>query len=557
MLDELHIRSLGVIEDATLRLSPGLTVVTGETGAGKTMLVTALELLTGARADTALVRAHAEAALVELRMAPVPPAAVWDDGDELVVSREIPRDGRSRTRINGRMAPAQELGRILGGVIEVHAQHDHVRLARPDTQRALLDRYAGAPHRRRLHAYAEAYQAWQEARGRLAALDADTRERARTLDRLRFELGEIEDARLDPATDPQLDAMLDMLEHAEEVRVAATQASLALAGDGAGEPVGVATDALRGVALREQRLDSYRERLVAVADELRELSADLRDYAESIEADEAELDRLRSRQSLIRQLQRKYGATIDEILTFAASARRQIADLEHQDADAAGLGAAVDELGAVVDSHADGLTAGRRAAAERLDAAVLAHLHDLGMPHARFAAAVASQDEPGPHGRDQVRFLLAPNPGDFLREVGRAVSGGERSRVALAVEAALADVDDAAVLVFDEVDAGIGGTTAMAVGEKLARLARTGGADGAGRQVLCVTHLAQLAAFADVHHVVEKGVRGGRAVTTTRQVADDEREAELSRMLGGDAARVAGVRHARELLVEARQRAAS
>jgi DNA repair protein RecN (Recombination protein N) len=560
VLDELHISGLGVIEDAELRLSPGLTVITGETGAGKTMVVTALELLLGARADSSLVRAGASAARAEARVVPVPQEAVaggWVDEDatELVVSREIPADGRSRARIDGRLAPVSALAEVLGAAVEVHAQHEHVGLTRPEVQRALLDRYAGDPHARALAAYVEAHTAWREAVRRRDELAADTHERARTVDRLRFEVAEIDGAALDLDADTALPGEVEVLEHAEELQVAVARAAAALGEDGVGEPLGVAVDALRRLPVDDPRLSGLRDRLETVAEEVADLVGDLRDAGEQLDADPARLEQLRSRVRVIGDLQRKYGSDVAEMLAYADRARAELERLEADETDAAALDERVERLRAELEARAADVTRGRTVAAERLAEAVDGHLADLAMPHARFSVAV-EPDEPGPTGADRVTFLLAANPGEPARPVGTAASGGERSRVALAVEVALADVADARVLVFDEVDAGIGGATAMAVGEKLARLAR-GGSDGRPRQVLCVTHLAQLAAFADVHHVVEKGLADGRTVTTTRQVAEDERVGELSRMLGGDATRTTGLEHARDLLAEAAERRAS
>jgi DNA repair protein RecN (Recombination protein N) len=560
VIDELHIRGLGVIEDASLRLAPGLTVVTGETGAGKTMLVTALELLLGARADAALVRRGADAAIAEAIIAPPPTeAADWlGDGDEeLVVSREIPADGRSRARLGGRLAPVSALAEVLGRHVEVHAQHEHVRLTRPDVQRGLLDRYAGEPHRRTLAAYREAHAAWRELVRRREGFEADARERARELDRLGAEVGEIDAARLDADADADLDRELELLAHAEEVQLAAAEAVAALGSDGAQEPLGVAVDVLRRLVVDDAVLDDLRQRAVALAAEAAELAADVRGFGESVEADPGRLEVLQQRQAAVRQLTRKYGPDVAAVLGYADEARQRLLALAADEADASELDRRLAEQHERVRSLAEDVRRGRRTAAERLAEVVDGHLADLAMPHGRFSVAVEplTDGELTVHGGDRVTFLLAPNPGEPARPLGQASSGGERSRVSLAVEVALADVDDASVLVFDEVDAGIGGATAMAVGEKLARLAA--GAGGRARQVLCVTHLAQLAAFADVHHVVEKGVRGGRTVTTTRQVADDDRVPELSRMLGGDPTAAAGLEHARELLEVARGRRAS
>jgi DNA repair protein RecN (Recombination protein N) len=560
VIEELHIRGLGVIEEASLRLAPGLTVVTGETGAGKTMLVTALELLLGARADTSLVRRGADAAFVEAVLSPPPAeAADWldEDDDGLVVSREIPADGRSRARLGGRLAPVSALAEVLGRHVEVHAQLEHVRLTRPDVQRGLLDRYAGDPHGRTLATYREAHTVWRELVRRREHLDADARERARELDRLRFELGEIDAAQLDVEVDGDLGRELELLAHAEDVQRAAAEAVAALGGEGAQEPLGVAVDVLRRLDVDDATLEGLRERAVALAAEAAELAADVRSFGESTEADPRRLADLQDRQALVRQLTRKYGADVASVLAYADEARTRLAELEAEEADAGDLDRRLAEQRDRVDALAEDVRRGRRAAAARLAEVVDGHLSDLAMPHGRFTVAVdpLGDDELTADGGDRVTFMLAPNPGEPARPLGQAASGGERSRVSLAVEVALADIDDASVLVFDEVDAGIGGATAMAVGEKLARLAT--GAGGRPRQVLCVTHLAQLAAFADVHHVVEKGLRDGRTVTTTRHVADDDRVPELSRMLGGDPNATAGLEHARELLEVARERRAS
>ena len=559
MIEELHIRGLGVIEDATLRLAPGLTVVTGETGAGKTMLVTALELLLGARADTGLVRTGETAALAEAVIAPPPPeAAEWlNEGDEvLVVSREIPADGRSRARIGGRLAPVSALAEVLGRHVEVHAQHEHVRLSRPDVQRRLLDRYAGDPHARSLAAYRDAHQLWRSLADRRARLASDARERARELDRLRAEVAEIDAAHLDPDADGQLDQHLDVLAHADQIQAGSTEAAAALGSDGAQDPLGIAVDALRRLDVDDPTLDELRERLTGVVAEVTELAADVRAYGEGVQADPERLAELQERKRMVAGLTRKYGSDVVAVLAWADEARTRLDQLATEEADADELDLRL--VAAHEEAHrlAADVRRGRRAAADRLAEVIDGHLGDLGMPHARFSVAVdpLADDDLGVDGADRVTFLLAANPGEPARPIAQASSGGERSRVSLAIEVALADVDDARVLVFDEVDAGIGGATAMAVGEKLARLA-AGGGDG-GRQVLCVTHLAQLAAFADVHHVVEKGLAGGRTVTTSRQVAEDARVAELSRMLGGDATAVAGLEHARELLGSARSRRA-
>ncbi|MEX0952614.1 MAG: DNA repair protein RecN [Nitriliruptoraceae bacterium] len=553
MIEELHIRGLGVIESATLRLAPGLTVVTGETGAGKTMLVTALELLLGARSDTNLVRTGTSGVLVEAVIDPAPEQALpWLDnpGDPLIVSREIPVDGRSRARVGGRLVPAATLAELLGTQVEVHAQHEHVRLARPDVQRALLDRYAGDVHQRTVDRYRHQHTEWRALVDRRDQIVSDAQARARELDRLRFEVREIDGAKVDPAVDGDIDRELQVLEHADELRLAVALAAEALDSEHAGQVLGEAVAAMRRVEVDDPHLDELRQRLDAAVADVTELSTDLRDHADGIEADPRRLAELQERRHLLGTLMRKYGDDLATVLAYSAEAHERIEALEAEEADAGELDERIDALRSELESLAADVHRGRDAAGEHLAGEVDGHLADLGMPHARVTVEVeALTDTLYADGADRVTFLLAANPGEPARPIARAASGGERSRVSLAIEVALAGVDDARVLVFDEVDAGIGGATAMAVGEKLAMLAHGDGDDR--RQVLCVTHLAQLAAFADVHHVVEKGVADGRTVTTSRQIAEDDRVGELSRMLGGDASAVEGREHARSLLDQA------
>lgn len=547
MLNELHIARLGVIEEASLQVGDGLTVATGETGAGKTLVLTALNLLSGARADSSLVRAGAANAVVDAVVTPPGGAPDWDvePGAEVVVSRELPADGRSRARINGRLAPVQALADLLADHLEVHAQHEHVRLSRPEVQRRLVDRFAGELHAHLLATYREAHASLRDAEAQLATVEQDARERAREAAVLRHELAEIEAAELDPEVDERLDDAIELLANAEDFREAAVLVHGALADDGgAADAMALALGALRRLPGQDEAWVDARTRLEQALADVRDLASVVRDLGDDIDADPDRLGTLQARKREVTDLCRRFGPTVADVLATAAAARERLAVLEAGERDAAGLEARVEEARGAVRAAAQDVTRGRRAAGAALAEAVAGHLAELAMPHATFRVDVSPSgrgDGFGPDGADEVRFLLAANPGEPEAELARAASGGERSRVSLAIEVALADVHDARVLVFDEVDAGIGGATALAVGEKLARLAR-------GRQVLCVTHLPQLAAFADAHFVVEKGLASGRTVTTVRRVSDEDRVAELSRMLSGDAAQDASREHARELL---------
>ena len=558
MLTELRIRNVGVIDDVTLHLGPGLNVLTGETGAGKTMVVSALELLLGARADADRVRSGASVAVVEASLAPPPSgAAEWlDEGDEeLIVSREVAagNDGsaRSRARLGGRMAPVSALAACVGAAVELHGQSDTSRLAASAVQRELLDRFGGAPASGAITAYRQAFTAWTAARSELSELQSSTRDRAREADRVRFELDEIDAVAPRPGDDDQLTAEMSRLEHTETLLVAADGAGAALLDeDGAHDALAAAVAALRAESGVDAALDELAARTESLRLEAQDVGLELRAYGSGLEADPARLEALRTRHADLVRLSRKYGEApsggVDPagVVAYAEQARFRLEALEGGDERAEALAAQVAALADEVTDAAQRLRDERTAAAKLLAEAVHGHLGELSMAAARLDVAIEPAD-PQLHGADKVTFLLAANAGEPALPLGKAASGGERSRVALALRLALADADDTAVLVFDEVDAGIGGATANAVGAKLARLAR-------GRQVLCVTHLPQLAAYADRHFNVAKREDGGRTVATVVELGEDARVGELSRMLSGMPDSAVAADHAAELLATAR-----
>ncbi len=574
MIEELHIRSLGVIDDATLTLGPGLTVVTGETGAGKTMIVTALELLLGGRASTDLVRSGSSEAVIEAVIR-VPErqssssrvsagaerledADGDGDGDDLwalaedgvlIVSREIPATGRSRARVGGRLVPVTVLASLLRPHVEVHGQHEHIRLEQPAVQRRLLDAFAGPEHAAHLAAYRDAYAAWSALQRRRRLLEDDATVRARRLDQLKAEQDEIDRAGLDPDRDDAIDQEIDRLAHADALRAAVDLAHAAAGPEGALEGLGRAITALRRAPVEDPTLGALAARLGELSRDLSETVADLAAFAGDVEADDARLDRLQARKRELTVLMRRYGASVAAVIEHRHSVAQELAELEAVEADAGSIDADLQAASDLVVALGGRLSASRAAAGDRLTEQVDAHLGELGLEHARLHVRLLEEGTPTPDGLDRVELLLAANPGEPPARLADGASGGERSRVALALEVVLAAGDDRAVLVFDEVDAGIGGSTALSVGAKLARL--TGGPDRS-RQVLCVTHLAQVAAHAHAHHVVEKSVVSGRTVTTVRRVGDDDRVAELSRMLGGEATAEAGLAHAQGLLSAAR-----
>ncbi|MFW6642297.1 DNA repair protein RecN [Nocardiopsis algeriensis] len=560
MLEEVRIQGLGVIDDAVLELSPGLTVVTGETGAGKTMVVTGLGLLFGGRADPQRVRPGADKAVVEGHLAVPERGRVAErvleaggdiDGGLLVLSRTVSAEGRSRAVLGGRSAPVSLLAYLADDLVAVHGQSDQQRLLRTDRQRAALDRFAGDELAKVLKQYAAAHRRHREVAAELGELVDRARERAQEADMLRFGVEEITAAQLRPGEDAELLAEESRLAHADSLRVAATTAHEALAGDPASDVevdvaalLSAARQAVASVSEHDEGLAAIGERLDEASYILSDAATELASYAESVDADPARLAEVQERRALITSLSRKYGATVDEVLAWAEDAAKRLAGLEGDDERIEELRAEAEELYGRMSRGAEELTRIRTEAAERFGAAVTEELTALAMPHARVSVRITTGEEFGPHGRDEVEILLAPHPSARPLPLHKGASGGELSRVMLAIEVVFAGADPVPTFVFDEVDAGVGGKAAVEIGRRLARLARRS-------QVIVVTHLPQVAAFADAHLVVEKSTDG--LVTESGVVRLDRagRVRELSRMLAGLEDSELGRAHAEELLVNA------
>jgi DNA repair protein RecN (Recombination protein N) len=523
MLTELRIQDLGVIAELSLVLGPGMTVLTGETGAGKTMVVEALDLLLGGRADATLVRPGSSEAVVEGRFEL--------DGDELVLARVVPVDGRSRAYVDGRLATAATLAELGTRLVDLHGQHAHQSLLSPAQQRAALDRSAGIDFTELAGARA-AIAAIDSA---LAALGGDARSRAREIDLLRYQVDEIAKVAPDgPEEDHDLEREAVVLGDALAHREAAARAVIALAEEGG------ALDGLRTALAAVQGREAFAaasERLHAAAVELDDVAAWLRDAGEAIDDDPERLFWIGERRALLRELRRKYGDSLADVLAFHAEASERLRELEGYEDRAASLEA--ERVAALVDeaSAAEAVARARRAAAAPLAAAVQAHLRELAMPRARIEVVVD-----GPAPSDDVTFLLGANPGEPALPLAKVASGGELARTMLALRLVLTEAPD--TLVFDEVDAGVGGEAALSVGRAL-------GALGRRHQVLVVTHLPQVAAFADAQIVVTKHTKGGRTEATAEAVGGEDRLRELSRMLSGLSASDSARTHAGELLAAA------
>ncbi len=519
-LDELRIQNLGVIESLSLVLPGGSIAVTGETGAGKTMVVGAIQLLMGGRADPDMVRVGADEAVIEGRI-------VIDDGREIIARRVIASAGRSRAYLNGSLATATALAETVGPMIDVHGQHDQQSLLQPATQRSALDRFAKIDT-----------EPLRLARTSIAAIDAaiadlggDATERARQIDLLSYQLRELDDAEIDdPAEDDELRASEDRLASAFEDRTAAAQLTELLGSDGA---LAEAIASAASIADESSVFAELASRLTVVQDEVADLASTARTLSEEITDDPESREAVRARRQLLAEMRRKYGPSIVDVIAFREDLRSRLDDLQSHDARSLELDRRREVAHAELVAAETAICAERTAAAAPLAHAIETELQKLAMPRARVDVAVA-----GPAG-DDVQLLLAANPGLAAVPVGKGASGGELSRTMLALRLVVSGGPP--IKVFDEVDAGIGGETARAVGEALSTVGGRG-------QTFVVTHLAQVAAMADTHIVIAKSSDASDTVSQVRVLDDDERIVEVSRMLSGSPDSGAAREHAQELL---------
>lgn len=566
MLAEIAISNLGVIRHASAELSPGLTVLTGETGAGKTMVVTGLRLLTGGRADASRVRTGADGAVVEgafgteelpeeVREAvgaiAAGAGAEADENGEYLVSRSVKASGRSSAHLGGRKVPAATLSELAGHLLTIHGQNDQLRLMAPEQQLAALDRFDPAIQAK-LDAYREAYTAWRAAAKDLKERTEKRLELAQEVDRLQFAIDEIDAVAPQAGEDEELVATINRLQDVDALREAAETALMAIDGadavggvGGEEEPasdlIGRAQAALEGAS--DQDLRDLGARLGEVAGVLSDVSAELGSYTGSLPSDPEELERLLQRQQEIKGLTRKYAPDAAGVVAWRDKAGARLAKIDTSEGAVEKLKAKVAELEQAMTKHAAALTKARTKAAGKLGEAVTEELHGLAMPKAQLTVNVANAQY-GRDGADTVEILLAPNSALEPKPLATSASGGELSRVMLALEVILSESSSGATLVFDEVDAGVGGRAAVEIGRRLARLAR-------GNQVIVVTHLPQVAAYADTHLHVSKDI-GDVAVTSgVAALQPEERIEELARMMAGMDDSDTGRAHAAELFERA------
>jgi DNA repair protein RecN (Recombination protein N) len=557
VIEEIAIRDLGVIGRATLPLGPGFTAVTGETGAGKTMVVTALGLLLGQRAESGIVRSGSSQAVVDGRWVVADDGPVVErvrdaggdvDDGELFLSRVVSAEGRSRAVVGGRSAPIGVLGDLADHLVVVHGQSEQIRLKSAQAQRAAVDAHGGAPLAAAAASYRAAYDAWTAARDELAEITRDRDERRAEADALRAAIDEIEAAAPVAGELDELDATADRLSNSEDLRLAAGLAHEILstdAVDGTRDVLSLVEDARRQVervAPHDPELAPIADLLAEVSVQVSESSARLSSYLGGLDADAAgDLEAVQTRRAELTALMRKHGPGLDDVLRLLDEGSRRLVELDGDDDRLASLDDEVAQFRAEAESRAAVLSDLRRASGADLSARVSAELSALAMAGAEIVVEVTPRDELGSTGADVVSLLLRPHPGSEPRPLGKGASGGELSRVMLALEVVMAGSSDVPTFVFDEVDAGVGGSAAIEIGRRLAALSERA-------QVIVVTHLAQVAAFATNHLRVVKDASGEVTASSVQQLDGAERVAEMARLLSGLPDSASGLDHARELL---------
>jgi len=555
LIEQIRIRDLGVISEATLDLGPGLTVLTGETGAGKTMVLNALGLLLGSRSDASSIRKGQDQAFVEGRWL-LPKAAadriiasgIEIEQDELILSRSVSTEGRSRATVSGRSVPVGILSEIGEQLVVVHGQSDQIRLKSTAAQREALDQFAGADLAALLSEYSQVFASWKQISARLENLTQESSSRAREADEIRSAVEELTKLNPKPGEDSELAELAEKLTHLEELRIAASNAHEELSsesfddGRDAITAIGKARRALEQVSAHDPDLEKLAEQLREIGFSLNETAANISGYIAGLDSDgAAELERVQSRRAELTSAMRKYGPTLEEVISYLANSGTRLLDLDSSDEAIEKLVSEKKALGEKAQELAEKISSTRTKAAAELSSAVTAELAALAMTGASLEVQVSKLSELSAHGFDQVALLLSAYPGAEARPIGKGASGGELSRIMLAIEVVLAKSELAPTFIFDEVDAGVGGAAATEVGKRLAMLAKNA-------QVIVVTHLPQVAAFASRHLRVLKSQTASFTATDVVKLEGEAVVEELARMLSGLSESETGKSHAKELL---------
>ena len=551
MLELLHIENIAIIEAADIEFAPGFNALTGETGAGKSIVIDSLSAVLGQRTSRELIRTGAEKAFVSAAFSGTVPELTETLGIQpeadgtLLLQREIQTDGKNVCRVNGRPVTVGQLRALGARLLNIHGQHDGQQLLDEEQHIVYLDSFGRVETL--AISYAEKYKDFTDIRRQIGALQMDEAEKARRVDTLQYQIEELRRAKLTPGEEEELTARRGMLRNAEKFLDAVAGADYALNGDDSGggalSALRQAQDALGGVRHLDDAFGQLYERLGEAYSEVYDIAATVEDKRGELDVSPGELDRVESRMDLLYRLKKKYGATVEDMLDYQARCEAELAQIEDAGDTLARLEQALSKAEKEARQAAQALSDARKAAADRLTAQILTELQQLDMGKIRFAVDFAEKPLDS-DGMDTVRFLMSANVGEELRPIHKIASGGELARIMLAMKNVLSEQDHVGTMVFDEVDTGVSGRAAQKVAEKMARISRR-------KQVLCVTHLPQLAAMADTHFSVEKGERGGRTYTEVRRLDREQRRQELARLTGGSHVSQTMLDGAEELLVQA------
>lgn len=551
MLELLHIENIAIIEAADIEFAPGFNALTGETGAGKSIVIDSLSAVLGQRTSRELIRTGAEKAFVSAAFSGTVPELTEELGIQpeadgtLLLQREIQTDGKNVCRVNGRPVTVGQLRALGARLLNIHGQHDGQQLLDEEQHIVYLDSFGRVESL--AITYAEKYKNFTDIRRQIGALQMDEAEKARRVDTLQYQIEELRRAKLTPGEEEELTARRGMLRNAEKFLDAVAGADYALNGDDSGggalSALRQAQDALSGVRHLDDAFGQLYERLGEAYSEVYDIAATVEDKRGELDVSPGELDRVESRMDLLYRLKKKYGATVEDMLDYQARCEAELAQIEDAGDTLARLEQALSKAEKEARQAAQALSDARKAAAEQLTSQILTELQQLDMGKIRFAVDFAEKPLDS-DGMDTVRFLMSANVGEELRPIHKIASGGELARIMLAMKNVLSEQDHVGTMVFDEVDTGVSGRAAQKVAEKMARISRR-------KQVLCVTHLPQLAAMADTHFSVEKGERGGRTYTEVRRLDREQRRRELARLTGGSHVSQTMLDGAEELLVQA------
>lgn len=551
MLELLHIENIAIIEAADIEFAPGFNALTGETGAGKSIVIDSLSAVLGQRTSRELIRTGAEKAFVSAAFSGMAPELTEELGIQpeadgtLLLQREIQTDGKNVCRVNGRPVTVGQLRALGARLLNIHGQHDGQQLLDEEQHIVYLDSFGRVESL--INTYAEKYKHFTDIRRQIGALQMDEAEKARRVDTLQYQIEELRRAKLTPGEEEELTARRGMLRNAEKFLDAVAGADYALNGDDSGggalSALRQAQDALSGVRHLDDAFGQLYERLGEAYSEVYDIAATVEDKRGELDVSPGELDRVESRMDLLYRLKKKYGATVEDMLDYQARCEAELAQIEDAGDTLVRLEQALSKAEKEARQAAQALSDARKAAAEQLTSQILAELQQLDMGKIRFAVDFAEKPLDS-DGMDTVRFLMSANVGEELRPIHKIASGGELARIMLAMKNVLSEQDHVGTMVFDEVDTGVSGRAAQKVAEKMARISRR-------KQVLCVTHLPQLAAMADTHFSVEKGERGGRTYTEVRRLDREQRRRELARLTGGSHVSQTMLDGAEELLVQA------